>query len=133
MSKIGRENITKTMRNIMSECIGHDLAKLYTWTGQKKTLAFKGSEMSNAIIDLMNNKDRKHSPNASNVGRASHATKGTNAVERRFFYLCETDEFLLDPKSKSLLDGMYTHVNMQIFIICVMKALISVGTYYMHF
>lgn len=52
ISKIGGENVAKTVRNILLECIGHELAQIYTWTGQKKKPALKDCEISRAIVGV---------------------------------------------------------------------------------
>lgn len=50
MSKVGGETVCKTVRNIMSQTIGDELAQIYMWTGQKKKLAFKKTKISDIII-----------------------------------------------------------------------------------
>lgn len=37
MSQVGGETVPKTVRNIMSQIIGYEVAQAYTWTGQKKS------------------------------------------------------------------------------------------------
>ncbi|KAL0104024.1 hypothetical protein PUN28_017008 [Cardiocondyla obscurior] len=50
ISRIGGEGVPKNVRNIMSTIFGYEVAQLYTWTGQKKTLSLKKNRISDAII-----------------------------------------------------------------------------------
>jgi len=50
MSKVGGETVGKTVRNVMTQTIRDELAQIYTWTGQKKKLAFKKTKIADLII-----------------------------------------------------------------------------------
>lgn len=52
MSRIGGESVCKTVKNVMAQTIGDELAQIYTWTGQKKKMALKKTKVSDVIIGI---------------------------------------------------------------------------------
>jgi hypothetical protein len=52
MAQFGGDTVAKLVKNIIRETIGYDVAAAYTWTGQKKRLAFKKSKLADTIIGI---------------------------------------------------------------------------------